>query len=230
MKRSSLALFCLFLLMGFLSFYLAVGSKAGSAAELKIVNEKLQWSLRNQELKTLLAHYELEDYRQNLAGLIPGLNSGELKNNLRAAYQMRNLASIVKEPASDGLKIERASSLISKAKKSFELKNYADSNKLFQSIIQDYPDSIHSVEAYFLLIEGQFQTQDYENCIASIDDMLTLYPENELTGFAMLRLGKIFESQDRVEDASEIYKALIKDFRNPKLKEQARLNLKSVEL
>jgi TolA-binding protein len=226
MKSSSLAIFCLFLLMGFLSFYLSVGSKAMGAQELKIQNEKLQWSLKSQELKTILAHYELEDFRQNIAGMIPG----DVKNNLLAAYQMRNLASIVKEPLNENLKIERASSLIAKAKKSFELKNYNESNKLFNSLIQDYPESIHAVEAYFLLIEGQYQIQDYENCISSVDDMLILYPENELTGFAMLRLGKIFESQDRVEDAAEIYKALLKDFKNSKLKEQARLNLKSVEL
>lgn len=226
MKRSVVAIFCLFLLMGFFTLYLSVGPQSNTSATLKIQNEKLAWNLKNQELKTLLAHYELEDYRQNLAGAL----KGEVKENLMTAYQMRNLASIIKEPIGDKLQLERASSLLAKAKKSFAEKDYNESNKILHRLIEDYPESIHSVEAYFLLIEGQYQTQDFENCISSIDDMLTLYPENDLTGFAMLRLGKIFESQDRVEDAVEIYKALLKDFKNSNLRAQAVVNLKSVEL
>lgn len=212
--------------MGFFTLYISVGSKAGTANKLKVENEKLVWNLKNQELKTLLAQYELEDYRQNLAGLLPS----EVKDNLKAAYQMRNLASIVKEPIGENLEIERASSLLVKAKKSFADKNYTDSNQTFRRLIDDYPESVHAVEAYFLLIEGEYQTQDFENCITSIDEMLTLYPENELTGFAMLRLGKIFESQDRIEDAIEIYKAMLKDFKSSKLREQAKLSLMSVEI
>ncbi len=226
MKRSVLAIFCLFLIMGFFNLYIFIQTQSNSVPELKVQNAKLEWELKNQELKTMLANYELEDYRQYLALVLPN----EIRNNSPANYQLRNLASVVKEPLSDNLAIERASSLLSKAKKAFEGKDYVGSNKLLHNLIEDYPDSIHSVEAHFLLIEGQYQSQDFENCIASIDDMLTLYPENELTGYAMLRLGKIFESQDRVEDAVEVYKALIRDFKSEKLQSQARLSLKGVEL
>ncbi len=226
MKSSNLAVFSLFLLMGFFNLYVFIQTQSNSVPELKVQNEKLRWQLKNQELKTMLAHFELEDYRQNLALLLPS----EIRDNPRANYQLRNLASVVKQPLANSLEIERASSLLVKAKKSFGEKEYFESNKLLQNLIDDYPNSMHSVEAYFLLIEGQYQIQDFDNCISSIDDMLTLYPANELTGYAMLRLAKIFESQDRIEDAIEIYKALMKDFKSPKLLEQARLNLKGVEL
>ncbi len=212
--------------MAFFNLYFFIQTQSNSVPELKVQNEKLRWELKNQELKTMLAHFELEDYRQNLAILLPN----EIKNNPRANYQLRNLASVVKEPLASNLTIERASSLLVKAKNSFGNKEYLESNKLLHDLIADYPSSIHSVEAYFLLIEGQYQTQDFENCISTIDDMLTLYPANELTGYAMLRLAKIFESQDRIEDAIEIYKALLKDFRSAKLQEQAKLSLKGVEL
>lgn len=226
MKRSVLAVFCVFLLMGFFNLYIFIQTQSNSVPELKVQTEKLEWQLKNQELKTMLANYELEDYRQYLAIVLPN----EIKNNLSANYQLRNIASVVKEPLADNLAIERASSLLAKAKKSFGSKDYLESNKLLHNLIEDYPDSVHSVEAYFLLIEGQYQSQDFENCIASIDEMLTLYPENDLTGYAMLRLAKIFESQDRVEDAVEVYKALMKDFKSEKLQEQAKLNLQGVEL
>ncbi len=226
MKSSVLAFFSIVLVMGFFYLYIFIQTQSNSVPQLKVQNEKLKWELKSQELKTMLAHFELEDYRQNLAIILPD----EIKNDPRANYQLRNLASVVKVPLSDHLDIERASSLLVKAKKSFENKEYFDSNKLLRNLIEDYPNSAHAVEAYFLLIEGLYQAQDFESCITSIDDMLTLYPANELTGYAMLRLAKIFESQDRVEDAIEIYKALIKDFKSVRLQEQARLNLKGVEL
>lgn len=203
-----------------------VQSGSNLTPQMKVQNEKLEWQLKNQELKTLLAGYELEDYRQNLAAVLPN----EIKNNPLANYQLRNLASVVKEPLSDHLDLERASSLMVKAKNAFGSKEYLESNKMLHSLIEDYPDSAHAIEAYFLLIEGQYQTADFENCIASIDEMMNLYPSNELTGFAMLRLAKVFETQDRVEDAVEIYKALMKDFKSEKLREQAHQSLQAVEL
>jgi hypothetical protein len=60
--------------------------------------------------------------------------------------------------------------------------------------------------------------------------MVTVYPENELTGYALMRLGKIFEIQNRLEDAGDIYRAVLANFKQPALQKQASANLKAVEL
>ena len=161
MKKSVVALFSIFLLMVFFNLYLYVQSGSNLTPQLKVQNEKLKWELKNQELRTLLSNYELEDYRQNVAEILPDT----IKNQPRTNYQLRNLASVVREPLAGSLEIERASSLLVKAKKSFGSEEYLESNKILRNLLQDYPDSVHAVEAYFLLIEGQFQLTDYENCI-----------------------------------------------------------------
>ena len=163
MKSSNLAVFSLFLLMGFFNLYVFIQTQSNSVPELKVQNEKLRWQLKNQELKTMLAYFELEDYRQNLALLLPS----EIKDNPRANYQLRNLASVVKQPLANSLEIERASSLLVKAKKSFGEKEYFESNKLLQNLIDDYPNSMHSVEAYFLALTNNEEARSISKLFAS---------------------------------------------------------------
>jgi TolA-binding protein len=72
--------------------------------------------------------------------------------------------------------------------------------------------------------------KDFEACIEVIDGMMDLYPDSDLTGFAILRLGKIYENQDRIEDAIEMYKAVLKNYTDKSLVQQAQANLKAVAL
>ena len=98
------------------------------------------------------------------------------------------------------------------------------------SLISKYPSSVHAIESHFLLVEGKFQIHDYEKCVGIVDAMITNYPESELTGFALLRLGKIYEFQDRFEDAVEVYKTVIKTYHDKDLLKQAKIFLKTVEI
>jgi TolA-binding protein len=60
--------------------------------------------------------------------------------------------------------------------------------------------------------------------------MISLYPENDLTGFALIRLGKIYENQERLEDAIDVYKAVLKSYPKVTLQKQAQACLKAVQL
>ena len=182
---------------------------------------------RQAEFQTLLVQDRLSDYQQTVATLLPGV----LKNHSSddsAAYPLRQLASVTAE--SKGILFERASGLMDQAKTVFRKKDYEKSAALFTQIIARYPDSIHAAEASFLLSESQFESKDYESAIVTIDKMVELFPDNELTGFALLRLANIFEAQDRLEDAGDIYRALIQNFKNPAIQKQASVSLKSVAL
>ena len=60
--------------------------------------------------------------------------------------------------------------------------------------------------------------------------MIRLYPDSELTGFALLRLGSIYERRDRIEDAAEIYRSIVAHFSQAELRGQAAAALKAVDL
>jgi TolA-binding protein len=97
-------------------------------------------------------------------------------------------------------------------------------------LLKSFPDSIHGPEARFLLVEGYFQSNDYEACIEVVEQMIRLYPESELTGFSLLRLAKIYERRDRIEDAAEIYRSISQNFTQAELKRQAELSLRAVDI
>ena len=65
---------------------------------------------------------------------------------------------------------------------------------------------MHIPEAMFLLVEGHFVTQEFDQCVYYLNRMLDLYPEHDLTGYAMVRMGQVYVRQERLEDAIEIYK------------------------
>lgn len=181
---------------------------------------------REAELQAQLNAFQIAEYQQELATLLPEAKKGK---SFQETYRLRQLASVVSSETKN-LQIERASGLFEEAKGLFRQKLYKESNLQFLRLIQLYPQSVHLVEAHFLLVEGLYQVDDFEAAIETIEKMLDLFPESVLTGFALLRLGKIFESHDRLEDAIEVYRAIESNYQNPDLLSQARASLKAVAL
>lgn len=194
---------------------------------LEIKLEREEQERRQAQFMAQLASSQLADYQQQVATLLPGAIK-DLPPAATQTYQLRQLASVV--GAQDRLPIERASSLMEKGKASFRGGDYGEANRIFEELINRYPESVHIIEAHLLLAEGQFQIKEYESSVATIERMIDLFPESELTGFALLRLGGIFEVQDRLEDAGDIYKAVLANFNEPQLQKQARASLQGVQL
>ena len=188
----------------------------------------LRAELKSQKVQTQLATYQLDDFKQNVAVLMPEVLKKQ--KSVEQGYSLRNLASLVTSPLLDGPQIERASSLFEKGRELFRGTAFEKSNDVFAKLISKYPSSVHAIESHFLLVEGMFQIHDYEKCVGIVDAMVTNYPESELTGFALLRLGKLFEFQDRFEDAVEVYKTVIKTYHDKDLLKQASVFLKTVEI
>ena len=181
---------------------------------------------KDAEFRAILAAGQLADYQQQVATLLPEAIKGKSD---QAAYPLRQLASVM-GAGTMGLTIERASGLLEKAKSAFREKNFEHSNHILTQLIERYPESVHVAEAHFLLAEGQYQLKEYDSSVATVEKMVDLFPENELTGFALLRLGTVFEKQDRLEDASDIYQAVLGNFKQPELVHQAGASLKAVKL
>lgn len=181
------------------------------------------------ELRAQLLAYEISDYQTRVATLLPpgaAEKSGEPGDVEK--YALRQLASVV--TSGDSIQIERASGLFEKAKTAFREKDFEGSNDLLKGLIRKYPESAHVPAAYFLLAEGHYQRKEYADSVLNIERMIEIFPENELTGFALLRLGHIFEVQDRLEDAGDIYKSILANFKQPELVKQAQASLKAVTL
>jgi TolA-binding protein len=229
MKKTVFVVYSLILFSCFLESYFYFRFHFSGVDQLQVKVTQLEAGVEQERLRTLLAQSELLEYQEQIATLMPDV----LKKTgmpSKENYELRSLASVVEKNSGSGLQIEKSSSLLEAGKKEFREKQFDDSADTFRKLLRQYPDSTHAIEANFLLTESLFQMKDFEACIEVIDGMMDLYPDSDLTGFAILRLGKIYENQDRIEDAIEMYKAVLKNYTDKSLVQQAQANLKAVAL
>jgi TolA-binding protein len=189
---------------------------------------KLEESVKAEKFKHLLTSYEFHDFRAHVGTILP--NAIKEKGPGEKAYPLRSLASVVQRRTNEVLVVARAKNIFEQGKTYFRQKNYELAAQQFQLVVKDHPYSAHVAEALFLLVESYYLTRQFENCVMAANKMIDVYPEFELTGYAMLRLGKVYEYQERHEEAIEIYKTVMKAFPSRDIASQANNSLRSVEL
>lgn len=169
--------------------------------DLEHVVIRLEREVEVQKLKTALVQTQVVDLKWELTAHDP---------NYRA-------------PASDeGINTSRLA--LAKAKEQFRERNWPRSIELLRSLIEQYPSSPYLVEAHFLLAESFYLSGLQEQCLDVIYSMMEMFPQSELTGYIMLRMGQIFNSRKRTIEAEEVYSAVTEQFpRSPALLEQAKV-------
>jgi TolA-binding protein len=190
--------------------------------------EGLKNNLNQEKLRHLLTQYEFEDFRAHTASILP--NAIIKKGPGEKSFPLRSLASVVQKSGSDEVGTIRAKELYERAKQSFRSKKYSNAISDMSELIRKHSYSPHINEAMFLIVESQFQLREYDSVVESVNRMLEIYPEDELTGYALLRLGKVYENKDRHDDAIEIYQTVLKVFPQRDLAALARSSLRSTEL
>ena len=223
MKNASFLLLCLTLISAYGCLHLWMrGELNGDKRALTLRYEQARTVSARASLDAQLARFEIADWRQHVATLLPGTVRGGSESS---KYPLRNLASLAAGDAESHLDLQRGVTAFERAKKEFRDRLFEESNESFRSLIESFPGGRFDIEAHFLLAEGEFQTKDYERAVDAIDLLVGAYPESDLTGYALLRLGGIFELQGRREDADEVYRAILKAYLAPGLVAQARTAL-----
>jgi len=181
--------------------------------------EKLEQQLQKRELELSLLRNQLADLRNSVieSTQIANLNSSPQSF---AKLRINNVQDRMRSPASLQ-PLEFSARLFSEGRSQFLKKKYSTAIPKFAKIIETYPLSPFQVESYFFLAESYFQEQDFRAALKVIDEMMTQFPDNELTGFIMLRMGQISEVQQKNDEALEVYQTVAKNFKNPNLIAQA---------
>jgi TolA-binding protein len=164
------------------------------------------------------------DFRQEVASQLPALKKTE---KLPANFQLRSLASVTQKPLNA---FEMSGTLSEKARAEFRKGDFNASAKSFAGIVQKFPASPQVIQAYFFWAESLYMSQQQQECLDVVDQMMTQFPDHELTGFIMLRMGQILQQRNRSEEAAEVYRAVGRSFAsNHELKVQTERLLKSIE-
>ena len=219
MKAHHFSITLLFIVTGVMMTYFYFKSYFSGAEYYKTRVTQLEEEIKDHDLELAVSLYQLRQFQQDVAAVLPKQFKGK-----KASFAVRNLASVVSLPRLDQFQLRSGKALFQEGRKHFQKKDYTASNEKFMKLIERYPQSTKVVKAYFLWSEGLFLQGKYNKFIDTVDAMIRLFPEDELTGFALVRLGEVYRMQDRVDEAKELYKLVLSNYSNQALLKQARLH------
>lgn len=228
MKNNLFLSFCLLLIAGvvysnhvFVSYFNRPEIYIAQTNELKdqVLREKFKHDLTTNDFL---------EFRQYVATLLP--EAIEKKGQGEASYQLRSLASVVQNQKSESLVEMKARVLFEKGKTLFRDKNYIEANKVFAKLLKDHPYSAHVPEAMFFAVEGYYHAQEFDKVIDIVNKMVDVHPELEITGYALLRAAKVYELQDRHDEAILFYETVLRTFPQRAIAGTAENALRAIQL
>lgn len=190
--------------------------------------DQLKEKLKSKEVEQQVLQYQFQEFKQYVATLLP--NELRKKDRLEKDYPLRSLASVVQKSSSSNLLEMRAGTLFESAKKEFRNKNFKVAASQFAQLARQYPYFAKTPEVFFFLVESYYQVDDFEQVVVYVNKMVDLYPELELTGYALLRAAKVFEKQDRHDEAVVFYETVLKTFPQREIASTAEAALRAIEL
>jgi TolA-binding protein len=216
--------FCLVLLSGVMQGYFLFERHFSPHKEDQKKIAHLQEALEQKELHVAQLENQIVDFQQEVAVQLPALKKID---GTPRTFHLRSLASVTQKPL-DGF--EMSGPLSEKARAEFRRGDFKSAANSFSSLTQKFPTSPLVIQAYFFWAESLFMNQQQQECLDVIDQMMTQFPEHELTGFIMLRMGQILQNRSRTEEAAEVFRVVGKKFAfNHELKVQAEKLFKSIE-
>lgn len=228
MKVSYFLCYVLVLTLGWMHFYASVREVYSGIEDAKVEIAQLKKEIKDLRIARLIDEEHFLEFRQTVATLIP--EALKKKGGGEKGYPYRNLASIVTKNDVEGIRKTIAKTIFETGKQNFRKRNYVQANRAFKQIIDRFGYTPFVVESYFLMAEGYFQSDELEECTSTIETMVELFPNHELTGFALIRLGRIYEKQNRNEEAVDIYRTVLRSFPQRDVASQAKSSLRGMEL
>ncbi len=207
-KTSGFAVYILVLALGWFAFYEKVQDHFSDRHDILASYRKTKESLQERDLEVAMLKDQFQDYQQEIAAQLPARQ-----------FLKRNPIQL---PLSDTLRVpasvtDSSQSLFDRARRQFRDKDYPVAIATFEELIVKFPASSKMVEARFLRAESLYLLQKDSEFVEAVQEVVGLYPENELTGFLLLRLAELHLKYQRKDDAKEVYELIQTQFQNPQL-------------
>jgi TolA-binding protein len=228
MKLPHYVSFCLVLTVVWMQLYAKVRETFNGTSEYQAQIQHLKQELEHSEVQAMLQADHFLEFRQYVATLMPDVV--KQKGQGEEGYPFRSLASTISIGKAEEIRKTLAKTLFEKGREHFRKREFTQANRAFKQLIDKFGFSPNIVESHFLMAEGYFQSEELEECTTIIQKMVELFPSHELTGFAMVRLGRIYEMQNRNEEAVDIYKTVLRSFPQRDVASQARASMRGMDL
>ncbi len=228
MNLSHFTSLTLILTICWMQLYAAVREIHNGVGEYQVRLEKAREEIKRTKLQLRLEQEHFFEFRQHVATLMPEVL--QRKGQGEKGYPYRSLASTVTKIDATEIRMTIAKTLFEKGKDYYRKGEFARAQRAFKQLIDRFGFSPHVVESYFLLAESHFRANELEDSVAVIEEMIELFPGHELTGFAMIRLGRIYQMRNRAEEAVEIFRTVLRTFPQRDVASQARASMRGMDL
>ncbi len=229
MNKTALTFTSLIVTFVGLIFLAEVRGTLNGSKEYKDLADFWKGKVAREQLKKLIVMGQFADFKQDVALLIP--DEIQKRKVEEEKQKLRNLASVIPHEGTHELTLGRsAQKLLEKGKEQVKKRDFKEGIKTLTQLVNKFPDSHHLVEAHYLIVEAFSQQEQTINVITWVDKMVELYPENRLTGYAMLKVAGIYEMDGRPEDAIRIYRTIVAVYDDSKLISQAQVAVRELEL
>lgn len=182
-----------------------------------------------EQLKKLIAMGQFADFKQDVALLLP--EQIKIQKVEQEKQKLRDLASVIPHEGVHEITLgHSASAMLEKGKNLVRKRDYQPGIDELKHLIDKFPDSVHVVEAHYLIVEA-FSQQDKNTAVIEwVDRMVELFPANRLTGYALLKAGNLYELDGRHQDAIKVYKIIVAVYDDKNLIEQAQKAVRGLQL
>jgi TolA-binding protein len=221
MSTRLFAFFILIMLFGVQSVFFSFQNQLDGKQELVYEIEILKKQLEEEKLKTEVAYFQLESFKQKVAIALP-------KNIPQQEYSVRSIASFVtdsKKPLDINIDLK-----FSQIKKLYKKNQFESAALKLKEFIQTYPESSHVLEAYYLLVMSYYESSQFDSALKTVDILVEQFPASEMTGLGLLVTGDIMLKKERYDEAKEVYQTVQNKFPFPELKKQAQKKLEDTRL
>lgn len=227
MNWSVLACTSVFMAFSSLLFLGEVHRQVNGAEQYEDVANFWKKQVGHEQIRRMVLRGQFAEFKQEVAYLLPDLKEIEKTENVK----LRDLASVLPAQRTDRIYFrESAETLIKSGKALIKKREFAKGVQLLQRLLDNHPDSLHIIEAHYLIVEAYNQQGNHASVLKWTEKMVEIFPENLLTGYALLKAGKAYERDGRFSDAIDIYRTVVSAYSDKGLVKRAQKAVEKLDL
>lgn len=163
---------------------------------------QLKKTIERSNVRTEVVQWRFDLFKQEIAKNAPSMMKAIPVEN---QPQARGLASVAQAAPEEFLMLAQFEASIDDLRGLFEKHRYKDVIRKAKNILELNPVSPSMVVVYFMLAEAYYQDHNLEECFSVAQQMIQLFPEEEKTGFVLLRVGLFLKEKNRLEEARNMF-------------------------
>ncbi len=192
----------------------------------QIIVSSLKTKLARSDVRNEVIQYQFDLFKQQVARIFPDLKA-DTPFDLRE--EARSLASVIQQPSEEILMLAQYETTVDELKKMFEKNQFKEVIRKSKNMLALHPVTPSIVTVYFMLAESYYQTNELDSCLEIAQQMIKLFPEEDKTGYVLLRVGLFLKEKNRIEEARNMFSLVNHAFSHQKeLKKQSKRLLASI--